>query len=201
MSNHNSQESAFSSLDVDMACQGSFVCWQVPTSFSMCGLWPNVPAFATLTAAHEKLDVQDLNQAVLELATAPNVRANLQTKRMDVADQEISFVDGDFHKAAIAVAERLGAKCCDYILTAESIYNTNSAHQLLQACDVCLSDSGAVLLAAKRYYFGVGGSLAAFKKMVDLQGLFQWDNVATIDDGSNNVREVLRLTRRQQGRA
>lgn len=137
--------------------------------------------------------VQDLNSSVLEHVTAPNVLKN--TEQHDKLRSEAHFVDGDFQSAAKMISATFGAKRYDVILTAESIYNNNSAQQLLEAFDMCLTEQGSVLLAAKSYYFGVGGSVASFKKLVDTDGRFSCQVLTRIDDGSNNVREVLILSR------
>lgn len=131
--------------------------------------------------------------SVLQRATAPNVLKN--TEQHETLRSGAHFVDGDFHSAAQMISATFGAKRYDVILTAESIYNNNSAQQLLQAFDLCLAEEGSVMLAAKSYYFGVGGSVASFKKRVDTDGRFVWQVLTRIDDGTNNVREVLILSR------
>ena len=131
--------------------------------------------------------------SVLQRATAPNVFEN--TEHHETLRSGAHFVDGDFRSAAQMISATFGAKSCHVILTAESIYNDNSAQQLLQAIDLCLTQQGSVMLAAKSYYFGVGGSVASFKKRVDTDGRFSWQVLTRIDDGTNNVREVLILSR------
>ena len=48
-------------------------------------------------------------------------------------------------------------------------------------------------MAAKTYYFGVGGGTRAFRDMVDRQGGFDAHVVAVLDDGVSNKREIIRL--------
>ena len=47
------------------------------------------------------------------------------------------------------------------------------------------------LVAAKSYYFGVGGSVAAFRQLVEADGRFECAVARTFDDGASNRREVL----------
>ena len=65
---------------------------------------------------------------------------------------------------------------------------------LYRAIKACLRPgSGVALVAAKSYYFGVGGGTAAFAKLVREDGCFACEQVAVIDDGASNKREFLRL--------
>lgn len=65
---------------------------------------------------------------------------------------------------------------------------------LYRAIKACLRPgSGVALVAAKSYYFGVGGGTAAFAKLVREDGCFACEQVAVIDDGASNKREILRL--------
>lgn len=53
--------------------------------------------------------------------------------------------------------------------------------------------SGVCLVAAKSYYFGVGGSTAAFRQQATAAGLVV-QQAAVLDDGASNKREILSLT-------
>ena len=57
--------------------------------------------------------------------------------------------------------------------------------------------AGVALIAAKSYYFGVGGSVAAFQALVAAEGApeFGWRTVRTFEDGASNRREVVAVTR------
>lgn len=58
----------------------------------------------------------------------------------------------------------------------------------------CLkSPTGFCLLAAKSFYFGVGGGIAAFKKLVQEDGRLTCTTIKVIDDGLSNKREILHL--------
>lgn len=117
------------------------------------------------------------------------------SKGSPVLHERALFVDGDFESAGKALSEKVGDHQYDLILTAESIYNHNSALQLLEAFDACLTPDGDVLVAAKSYYFGVGGSIASFKRLAEQDGRFVCPASSSIDDGKSNKREILLLRR------
>ena len=48
-------------------------------------------------------------------------------------------------------------------------------------------------IAAKSYYFGVGGGTRLFAAAAERDGVFQVDTVASFSDGASNVREILRV--------
>lgn len=53
--------------------------------------------------------------------------------------------------------------------------------------------TGVAYIAAKTYYFGVGGGTTSFKKMLKSDGMLEVSTVATIDEGGGNKREILKL--------
>lgn len=58
----------------------------------------------------------------------------------------------------------------------------------------CLSKSnGVCYVAAKSFYFGVGGGIAAFVEMVAKDGEMKCEVVSTIEDGLSTKREILAL--------
>ncbi len=59
----------------------------------------------------------------------------------------------------------------------------------------CLKpDVGKAWIAAKSYYFGVGGGTASFTRLVKQDGTFEVKVVDVIDDGASNKREILLLS-------
>lgn len=53
--------------------------------------------------------------------------------------------------------------------------------------------TGVAYIAAKTYYFGVGGGTTSFKKMLKRDGMLEVHTVATFDEGDGNKREILKL--------
>ena len=77
----------------------------------------------------------------------------------------------------------------------------NDVGDLLEAVDVDVrAPDGVALIAAKRYYFGVGGGTRAFAEALAESGAFECDVAATYADGASNVREILRVRRRNAER-
>lgn len=73
-----------------------------------------------------------------------------------------------------------------------AMHSLEAMRSLYRAIKACLRpSSGAALVAAKSYYFGVGGGTAAFTRLVREDGRFSCEQVAVIDDGASNKREIL----------
>ena len=86
----------------------------------------------------------------------------------------------------------------DLVLTAETIYSLEAIQSLYRCIKACLQPTtGVAYVAAKSYYFGVGGGTAAFRQLVEADGRFDCQLAAVVDDGQSNKRELLRLTPRQ----
>ena len=52
---------------------------------------------------------------------------------------------------------------------------------------------GVAYVAAKTYYFGVGGGTASFKKLLKAEKMLEVETVASFDAGKGNKREILKL--------
>jgi hypothetical protein len=80
----------------------------------------------------------------------------------------------------------------DLILSSDTIYEAESTSRLWGLIQAQLRfPSGVALVAAKSYYFGVGGSVAAFRLLVEADGRFSCSTVRVIENGASNRREVL----------
>ena len=110
----------------------------------------------------------------------------------------------------------------DFVLTAETIYSPDSQSKLLGLIkqaggqyrrldgawrqqqrprspfpQVLKPGTGVAYVAAKTYYFGVGGGTRQFEQLLDSDGALSHEKVFSADDGSSNLREVLKLTWKQ----
>jgi len=172
------------------------------------GCGHGVPGIASLMA-HEKMKkdtkngtknirctLADYNEEVLREVTVPNARLN------GVCDQ-CTFLAGDWDDLIAASSNnesQMGAFLSkdefDLILTSDTIYNVDDAKKLAKVIHHCLkkndNESAIALVAAKRYYFGVGGSTATFMQLCDEVSL-SCDVVKEIMDGVSNVREIIRV--------
>lgn len=53
--------------------------------------------------------------------------------------------------------------------------------------------TGVAYVAAKSYYFGVGGGTASFRRLVEAGGVLTVRTAAVLDDGTSVKREILEL--------
>lgn len=128
---------------------------------------------------------QDFNKSVLESVTLPNILLNCAFSR-----EQFRFYYGDWRD----FPSKLSKQSFDLILTSETIYRPESYHNLLEIFSHALSlnSDARVLLAAKDYYFGLGGSVQQFSKFATKNG---W-NVRILRHFDEGVpRSILELKR------
>lgn len=106
----------------------------------------------TLIAGAQKVDFQDFNKEVLTNTTMSNVLLNCKEK-LNVC----KYYSGDWKSFTMFKEDTY-----DLILTSETIYNVNNYEKLIKLFEKKLKPSGCILLIAKNYYFGVGGSISEF---------------------------------------
>jgi len=80
----------------------------------------------------------------------------------------------------------------DVILTSETIYDEENYKVLHNCLKHLLAEDGFVLLAAKSYYFGVGGNVQSWIDYVEEQEYFKIAEVISI--GDNLPRKILKMT-------
>lgn len=107
---------------------------------------------------------QDFNKNVLESVTLPNILINTSEPKL----KHLKFYYGDWN----GLTDVLTEKSFDLILTSETIYRVESYENLLKIFSHSLKSSpeAKVLLAAKDYYFGLGGSVNQFINMAKEKG-------------------------------
>ncbi|MES1916839.1 MAG: hypothetical protein MHM6MM_008624 [Cercozoa sp. M6MM] len=134
----------------------------------------------------------DLNTQVLRTVVAPHVYAN---GLLDSSNNQVSYVAGDWRDPELArrVVAANGAKF-DLVVTSETIYNESYVASLIDTLCNVLAPQGHVILAAKRLYFGVGGSVAHFLSLVERDGRLQVLQRHQFNDGMSVSRDVLVLT-------
>lgn len=81
----------------------------------------------------------------------------------------------------------------DTIVTSETIYNENNYKKLIDIFTKRLTANGTVYVAAKTYYFGVGGGTRQFEEALNKNGQFKsevcWQSSGGIQ------REILKITK------
>lgn len=96
---------------------------------------------------------QDYNTEVLQYITIPNVQVN-DDKYIDKS----KFYSGDWQSFVDLFTKENKEEKFDYIFTSETIYNTENHSKLHNVFQETLKKDGEIYLAAKSYYFGVGGA-------------------------------------------
>mmetsp|Transcript_29426 Transcript_29426/g.53999 ORF Transcript_29426/g.53999 Transcript_29426/m.53999 type:complete len:329 (-) Transcript_29426:1086-2072(-) len=106
------------------------------------------------------------------------------------------YFSGDWGAVGELLTMRGLGGAYDVILAAETIYNPQTARRFLEIIKQLLQPPrGVAYVAAKKYYFGVGGGTDSFSKMVKEDGLFEISTVAEVKETTGgNVRLILKLT-------
>ncbi|XP_014270734.1 histidine protein methyltransferase 1 homolog [Halyomorpha halys] len=125
-----------------------------------------------------QVDFQDYNAGVIKHLTIPNTLLNFSEL------PKVRFWYGDWG------GFRLGS-FYDVILTSETIYQPKAYFKLHELFKNCLKPGGFIILAAKSYYFGVGGSLGEFLSFIEKENIFTYKNVWCSNEGIK--REIVEL--------
>lgn len=164
------------------------------------GCGQGIPGILLLKAGAE-VHFQDYNREVLTALTAPNVAANIAGNSKQAEGHPFPrprFFSGDWTTLPMLLESENLLGTYDMILSAETIYRLDSQQQLLNCIKQCLKPTtGQAWIAAKSYYFGVGGGTASFSRLVDKDATFNVETVDVINDGASNKREILMLTFRR----
>lgn len=133
------------------------------------------------------------NKEVIDLFTIPNVCLNAEEEDKEIATDKCRFYAGDWENFSELIGE---ARKYDLICTSETIYNPQNYHKLADFFVKHLATDGYVLLGAKGYYFGVGGSVVEFKKTLkENYPALDCETVWTNEKGVK--REILKIKLKQ----
>nr|SVE93223.1 EOG090X0C09 [Moina brachiata] len=117
---------------------------------------------------------QDYNTEVLELVTIPNVLLNMPTADVE---KRVKLFSGDWE----LLEDMLDLY--DVVLTAETIYSPENYLKLLSIFDKVTKPSGVIYVAAKQHYFGVGGNLRQFEKLLMESKKWRAESVFVTEEG------------------
>jgi len=136
--------------------------------------------------AGASVDFCDFNHEVLSGLTIPNTIRNCDSQAL----AKCRFFAGDWNTLPEVVGTRY-----DLILTSDTLYSVEALENLSQLLPKLLAPEGMALVAAKTYYFGVGGGTDMFKDAIrNKTSLEVADDVESYQDGMTNVREILKVT-------
>ncbi|NXG17217.1 MET18 methyltransferase, partial [Grallaria varia] len=153
----------------------------------------------------ERVHFQDYNSTVIEEITLPNVVANCinegssgkdkkaskppakRTKKADGSPDVLNkcrFFSGEWSEVSqFLLSSKKPFSKYDIILTSETIYNPDYYSPLHDTLAQLLDKNGRVYLASKVHYFGVGGGIYLFEKLIEERNVFKTSIVKTIDQG------------------
>lgn len=169
------------------------------------GCGAGLPSLLALQLGCRVAVLHDFNAEVLQSLTMPSLRLN------GLAHAPARFYAGDWaHLDSLLTSQRRAEAAAvveaaapssspplppdgfDLILTSDTIYDAGAARRLWHLIASQLRRPvGLALVAAKSYYFGVGGSVAAFRTLVEEDGRFSCTSARVVEDGASNRREVL----------
>ncbi|XP_038209761.1 histidine protein methyltransferase 1 homolog [Zerene cesonia] len=140
---------------------------------------------------HALVTFQDYNKEIIEHVTIPNVLLNIEDEENRKSEiQKCQFYSGDWQSFNIILAEN---EKYDIILTSETIYNLSNYNKLVELFDQRLTNNGTVYVAAKTYYFGVGGGMRQFEQAITNSGKFKFEIVWNTTSGIQ--REIMKINR------
>ncbi|XP_058977308.1 histidine protein methyltransferase 1 homolog [Musca domestica] len=139
----------------------------------------------------------DYNKDVLEKITIPNVLLNTREEsdeneediyNFDKLVEKTRYFSGDWEKwCSSPICDQL----YDVIVTSETIYNPENQQKLLNCLHTKLKADGKIYVAAKTYYFGVGGGLRQFEQLIEKDKRFTFKSLWLSTEGVN--REIIEL--------
>ncbi|KAI3704375.1 hypothetical protein L1987_74593 [Smallanthus sonchifolius] len=169
------------------------------------GCGHGLPGIYSCLQGASAVHFQDFNSEVLQCLTIPNVVANLPVKSQSLGvDAQVRFFAGDWSEVHQILPNlqtddqdsdcSSGSIGYDIILMAETVYSISTLPSLYGLIKKCMRHPhGVVYMAAKKYYFGVGGGSRRFISLVEKDGVMVASLIAEVGGGSSNVREVWKL--------
>jgi len=157
------------------------------------GCGAGLPGLFCLKNGAKCVHFQDFNEEVLKLLTRNNVKLSFEDG-VSNESEACRYFSGDWSSFTdLACKENLKY---EVILTAETIYNEENYGKLHTLFEKLLSKNGFVLVAAKSYYFGVGGNVEAFLEYVCSKKIFTSEKVHTVSKGV--TRCIILMQRTQE---
>ncbi|KAJ8894930.1 hypothetical protein PR048_000237 [Dryococelus australis] len=133
---------------------------------------------------------QDYNVSVLTSVTMQNVLLNTTENTAT----RCRYFAGDWQSYVQLTDDEFKSEEAkfDYILSSETIYNPSNHTKLYSVFRKRLKRTGIVFLAAKTYYFGVGGSIRQFEKLVEEDGVFESSVCWKCSEGKKEITLIVK---------
>jgi hypothetical protein len=152
-----------------------------------------------------KVAFQDFNIEVLNTITNKYI-SNLITHNEDLKleltkNTNYFFIDGDWAGIQQRVTDSNENNCVklfenkfDFILSSDTIYNTDNYESFHKTLESYLAKDGKCLISSKYFYFGVGGGVNQFCDFLEEKKVFSYRNISEIRNGFSNIRIIIELT-------
>lgn len=164
------------------------------TSAIELGCGHGLPGIAALSIiGFSAVVFSDFNAEVLRDATWPNIYLNAPHLA-----HLAKCVSGDWLELSRWLQSNENdtiASHFDLILSAETLYCSESTVKVYGFLETHLAPEGIALIASKRYYFGVGGGTSDFIDIVARRRKLTAKVVMVVDDGCSNIREIIEVRR------
>ncbi|VDN89383.1 unnamed protein product [Brugia pahangi] len=148
------------------------------------GCGAGLPSILALQKGAKEVVLQDYNDVVVSCFTKANFTIN------NVNLENCRFYGCDW----ATLQQKIDGQKFEVVLTSETIYNEEHYEILHKLFDVVLPADGLILLAAKMFYFGVGGNIPSFLEYVKTRGIF--DTYICWSSESDVPRKIIQLTRK-----
>eukprot|EP00884_Botryococcus_braunii_P011875 jgi/Botrbrau1/20689/Bobra.0058s0019.1 len=125
----------------------------------------------------------------------PNLEHNVQAFQLPTAESgRARFFSGSWGSLPALLTTKGLEGSYDLVLSAETIYSEASQGDLLDCIVQLLAPGrGVALVAAKAFYFGVGGGTAGFRRLAQRRTDLRASVLAVLDDGASTKREIMLL--------
>ena len=151
-----------------------------------------LPSIAAMYHGARRLTLHDFNAEVLDSCTTSNIVRNLSILHSEGAvssSGRCSFVHGDWD-------DFWPVRRFQYILGSDVTYDEEACAKLARILRRCLATDGVALIATKKYYFGTGGGVEEFLRVLDVCGLCS-ETVWSSDSTNELDRVILRVSLRR----
>lgn len=149
-----------------------------------------LPSIAALYHGAARLTLHDFNSEVLESCTKPNLSKNLATLDTSSCALEVgrcAFVHGDWD-------DFWPERTFQLILGSDVTYDEEACKKLGAMLERCLAKDGVALIATKKYYFGTGGGVEEFQRvLLEGSGRLRSETVWESESLNELSRVILRV--------
>mmetsp|Transcript_1195 Transcript_1195/g.2883 ORF Transcript_1195/g.2883 Transcript_1195/m.2883 type:complete len:298 (+) Transcript_1195:109-1002(+) len=145
-----------------------------------------------------QVDFQDLNREVLVKQTLPNAVRNTGLSAQELyGSGRAKLFAGDWRSYLASQDSSIELGQADLVVSSETLYSDSLYPALYDLLLQVLrpGKESVALLAAKRFYFGVGGGTDTFALYCQQRGTLLCERVHAVSDGNSNVRDILKVSR------